>query len=174
VRRGAVFSPDRRYRYVLFRDWDEAEEHRPSLAPTMLFVMLNPSVADADGDDPTIRRCIRFAQTHGCISLSVVNLFALVTTDPRELVRLDSHGENVIGPENDGHMGFETRHATITVAAWGAHPFATARAREVYPLLDNPVCLGVTASGAPRHPLYVAGHTRLTPYSPPPLPEVTP
>jgi hypothetical protein len=75
--RGALLSEDGRYRYRLWRLWDD-------LAPVMVWVMLNPSTADADLDDPTIRKCIGFAKANRHGGIIVVNLFAWRATDPKE------------------------------------------------------------------------------------------
>jgi hypothetical protein len=76
--RGCVLSPDGLYRYLLWRTWNPK-------ANTMVWLMLNPSTADAMNDDPTIRRCIGFAQREGCGSIQVLNLYALRATKPKHL-----------------------------------------------------------------------------------------
>jgi hypothetical protein len=155
----ATFSPCRRYRYALTRTWADA--------PGAVFVTLNPSTADALADDPTIRRCIGFARAWGCGGLTVVNLFGLRATDPAQLTRV----HDPVGPDNDVVIrDVVTRAADFpaqrpVVAAWGAHPAAGKRAREVGGMLARQgvevLCLGVTAAGHPRHPLYVRGAQRL-------------
>lgn len=155
---GAVISACGAYRYTLRREiscilrWV-----RPCL-----FVMLNPSTADAQMDDPTIRRCISFAKRESCSSLTVVNLFALRATDPRELAR---HPDPV-GPENDRHLAEQMaeHRLGIVIAAWGNHPMAGPRVLEVLHRLSYPSdllppihALGLTQGGSPRHPLYVRG-----------------
>lgn len=144
----AVMSECGRYRYVLQRSLGSILRwHRP-----MLFIMLNPSTADATHDDPTIRRCIGFAKREGMTHLAVVNLFALRATDPRQLQAAD----DPIGPENDRHIAEQVaKHPGAIVAAWGAHPFARARARDVLTKFGPFNCLGTTRAGYPRHPLYV-------------------
>ncbi len=150
----AILSPCGTYRYTLKR-------HIPSVlrwVKPCLFVMLNPSTADATTDDPTIRRCIGFAKREGCTVLTVVNLFALRATDPAELGK---HADPV-GPDNGRHLAEQIEHhhrLGFIVAAWGANP-AAQRDMSFGPLtvlLRNvgALCLGVTADGSPRHPLYV-------------------
>ncbi|TMG72243.1 MAG: DUF1643 domain-containing protein [Chloroflexi bacterium] len=147
---GASFSRDRRYRYRLWRRWDAAR-------PVVAFVMLNPSTADAARDDPTIRRCIGFARSWGYGRLEVVNLFAYRATDPRSL----RHVPDPVGPANLRHLAAATARARLVIAAWGADPSANdAPARKR--VLSRPElrCLGLTRSGAPRHPLYVPATAR--------------
>lgn len=85
--RGAVISDDGRYRYRLWRTW------APEL-PRMAWIMLNPSTADAEVDDPTIRRCVGFAKREGCGGIEVVNLYAYRSTDPSVLGTVDEkHGD---------------------------------------------------------------------------------
>jgi hypothetical protein len=141
----AVISPCGTYRYELSR--------RVNLLVNFMgvFMMLNPSTADASDDDPTIRRCIGFTKAWGWSHFTVFNLFALRATDPSEL----SRHPDPIGPNNDSYLQNIPREWPI-VAAWGAHPFAVERASEVVKLLNRPLyCLGQTKSGAPRHPLYL-------------------
>jgi hypothetical protein len=147
---GAVFSRDRRYRYRLWRRWDAAR-------PVVAFVMLNPSTADAVRNDPTVRRCIGFARSWGFGGLEVVNLFAYRATDPRVLRR----ATDPVGPANRRHLAAAIVRAGLVIAAWGADP--TARdAPTQGRVLSQPElrCLGVTRSGAPRHPLYVRATVR--------------
>jgi hypothetical protein len=154
----AVISLCGQYRYRLQRG-DGAR---------LAFVMLNPSTADANVDDPTIRRCMGFARREGYAGIDVCNLFALRATNPRELV---AHADP-IGPDNYDHLAAlgKDHRGTDIVCAWGAHPAATARVVAVMKgyLTDygaRLVCLGLTAAGAPRHPLYVRGDAPLLPWS---------
>jgi hypothetical protein len=108
----AWFSPDRTYRYLLNRTWD------PSIH-NMLFIMLNPSTADAMTDDHTIRRCAYYARRHGYGGVSVANLFGLRATDPRKLLK---HPDPA-GPDNIKVL-LTLAHRDpdrIIVAAWGAY-----------------------------------------------------
>lgn len=123
--------------------------------PTMTFVMLNPSTAGPDVDDPTIRRCLGFARREGCGELVVVNLFAWRATSPRDLRAAIERGEDAWGPEQAQTMTTALRQDSgPLVAAWGANPIAD-RAVPKLPDWLPWKCLGTTKSGAPRHPLYV-------------------
>lgn len=153
----ATFSPDRLYRYALTRRWADG--------PYTMFIMLNPSTADAFTDDPTIRRCTGFARTWGSAGLLVVNLFGLRATNPADLV---GHPDPV-GPDNDtviaDALSVPVDHV---VAAWGDHrrlPERLPRIRELLaPAGLRLTCLGTTKSGQPRHPLYIPAVTALTTY----------
>lgn len=152
---GAVISDCGRYRYTLEREWMTGEG-------TCLFVMLNPSTADASEDDPTIRRCIGFAQRWGYQRLTVGNLFAFRATDPRKLVQVKDPG----GPDNHLHLGRLAAEADRVVAAWGAFPAAGQDylAAVLSEVDSDLVCLGTTKNGSPRHPLYVRGDFEPIPY----------
>lgn len=154
----AVLSADGRYRYLLERDLRQGGPGR-----TCVFVMLNPSTADAFTDDPTIRRCKAFAAREGCGRLAVVNLFCLRSADPSAL----KTATDPIGPHADNYLQATTQDAAVVIAAWGAHPMAGRRAVQAAGLLGgNLQALGVTASGAPRHPLYVRGDAPLIRWQP--------
>lgn len=145
------------YRYMLTRRWDER--------PTAWWVMLNPSTADAELDDPTIRRCIAFSKREGCGALAVLNLYALRATDPAEL---DRHHDPQ-GPENSNLLvaaSQEARTGALVVVAWGAHPMAARGAKRVERMFQatGAKCLGITKKGQPRHPLYVRGDQPLVPW----------
>ena len=149
VRRGAALSRCGTYRYALWREWDGG-------APTVLFIGLNPSTADRRRDDPTIRRCIRFARDWGFGRLTVANLFALRATDPRVVMRAAAP----VGPRNDRWLHRLSREASLVVVAWGVHGSHRGRDAEVLRMLPPPTCLGVTRGGAPLHPLYVRADAR--------------
>lgn len=146
---GAVI--DGPYRYDLWRTWNPVD--RPSICA---WVMLNPSTADANQDDPTIRRCIAYSKTWGFDGLVIRNLFALRARDPRELAQ----AHDPVGPDNDHWLTTSgLTSATRVVVAWGAGRYprlAGGRWRHVADLLAplNPVCLRVARDGQPMHPLY--------------------
>lgn len=156
---GAVISDCDLYRYRLFRRW--RQEDRGGV----LFIMLNPSTADDSVDDPTIRRCTGFTKAWGYGGFEVVNLFAFRATEPDELLNAD----DPIGPENDEHIRDALAYSDFVVCAWGAHKMAESRAAAVLRIIREqdrvPHCLGVTKSGAPKHPLYIAGDTTPALYS---------
>lgn len=160
---GAVFSPDRRYRYALYRTWDVSR-------PPTLWVLLNPSTADETRDDPTIRRCIGFSRRWGDGGVVIVNIFAMRSTDPFALRLVqDPTGR----PENDAYIASARVRSARVVAGWGAiqrlGKDLAIRELEVLAkgILGHPdriMCLGKTKRGDPRHPLYVRGDTPLVPY----------
>jgi hypothetical protein len=151
----AQFSACGRYRYTLSRRWCEG-------SPTVLFVMLNPSTADAERNDPTIRRCLAFAQNWGFGRLTVANLYALRATDPRTLWT----AADPIGPENDAVIEACGLRAARILVGWGAYPRAHERAAAVLSLLPAGKlrCLGTTKDGDPRHPLYMPRDRRCEPF----------
>lgn len=162
----AYVSDCGRYRYTLTRRWGRG--------PWATFVMLNPSTADATENDPTIRRCMAFAGAWGMGGLSVVNLYALRSTDPAGLWRVD----DPVGPENDTilrRLAAGALHdGRPVVAAWGANARQD-RVDEVLALpgMDQLQCLGVTKAGAPKHPLARGRHRIPDDVVPRPWPGVT-
>jgi hypothetical protein len=151
VERFAVMSPCDRYRYALGRTWDM------DLKP-VLFVGLNPSTADATNDDPTIRRCTRYAKDWGHGGILMGNLFAIRATDPKDMLRaLDP-----VGDRNDYWLRRLTDLSGRVVAAWGAHGGHRGRAQAVVDsgVLGSFTVLGLTKDGHPRHPLYMRADCR--------------
>lgn len=144
----AVYDTSGRYRYHLSRVWDPA-------GGRLLFVMLNPSTATAMQLDPTVARTVRWARTWGFGSVEVVNIFALRSTDPAALRRCD----DPIGKDNDAAIVAAARRAEVCVAAWGVHGDLRGRGMTVRHLLADvpvePMVLGLTKDGHPRHPLYL-------------------
>lgn len=157
LERDAVISDCQRYRYLLRRTWDHGK-------PRVLYIMLNPSTADAEKDDATIRSCIRLAKGEGYGSFEVVNLFAFRATNPMELQR----AEDPIGPRNDDAIEAALHRCDMAICAWGAHPIAESRGRAVRAMIrtHRPAvfCFGRTHSGAPKHPLYIKSGTTLETY----------
>lgn len=159
LERDAVISDCGKYRYLLRRTWNHS-------CPRLLYVMLNPSTADAEVDDATIRSCIRLAKGLGYGSFEVVNLFAFRATDPEELVKAD----NAVGPRNDPLIEAAVARCDMVVCAWGAHAMTNAgqRASAVRQMIRSQrpavFCLGKTKAGAPKHPLYIKSGTPLETY----------
>lgn len=152
------------YRYHLTRESWIGGDGR------LCWAMMNPSTADDTIDDATIRRVIRFTQDHGYASLVVVNLFAARSTEPDDLLRID----DPIGPQNAFAISCAVDEANAVVFAWGGstprklRPYAEAQAAFIAHVCRGhghiPLCLDVTASGEPRHPLYMPAATRLRPH----------
>lgn len=145
----AIISDCGQYRYWLERKIEGR------LKAACVFIMLNPSIADAELDDPTIRRCKGFAQRFACNKLVVVNMFSYRATKPINLYKAD----DPVGPKNDSYIQKALALPGIKFCAWGAND-VRGRDQLVRRLADRTgaglCCLGRTKSGAPRHPLYAA------------------
>lgn len=155
----AVISQCGQYRYLLTR---AADMLQPDTGPA-LFLMLNPSTADASLDDPTIRRCRGFAQLWGCDGLTVANLYAYRATKPADLWRC----ADPVGPDNDAFLAGLAREYGEVVCAWGtnARPDRVSEVMEIFRRANAKLwCLGTTKDGHPRHPLYVRGDQPLVPF----------
>ncbi len=141
----AVFDETGRYRYWLSRCWNSSR-------PPLNFIMLNPSTADAEHLDPTVTRCLRYAQKWGFGSLIVTNIFAWRSTKPDTLPTIN----DPVGSENNAYLVWAAAISALRVAAWGAHPSSIIRGPAVRTLLSRfPLSiLGTTQNGSPRHPLY--------------------
>lgn len=154
----ALFSDCGGYRYILTRDSGMLTH-----CGVLLWIMLNPSTADATQDDPTIRRVQGFTRSWGYRVAVVCNLFAARTTNPKRLAEFP----DPVGPENDRHILDCAGLADGIALAWGAHRMATERGQAVIGMIRrasqyrhfNFLCLGLTDSGAPKHPLYVRADT---------------
>lgn len=153
VNRDADLSPCLRYRYALKRWWTDE-------GPWASWIMLNPSTADAAVDDPTIRKCMKFSRDWGMAGMTVVNLFAWRSPNPKDLLTC----EDPIGPENDWWI----KHVIgltdgPVIAAWGSEAIAAKRSVDVLKMIATVQlkCLKLSKGGNPWHPLYVAGSEKL-------------
>ena len=152
---GAVFSDCRKYRYALWRMWNEH-------MPIAMIIGLNPSTADQTRNDPTITRCINFSRSRGYGGVCVTNLFGFRATAPTEL---KAH-HDPIGKENDAWVHEMAKGAAITVAAWGNHGKFLNRSLEILPSLDQLHCIKMNKSGEPAHPLYLKAELKPVPMIP--------
>lgn len=158
VNDSALFSDCGNYRYLLTREFGGDS--------TCVFVMLNPSTADANHDDPTIRRCVSFAKREGFGRLEIVNLFGFRATEPSDLFA----AADPIGEENDAVMAATLSRADQIVVAWGNHgEFVDGRIAVVQKLLAQSgasvFCFGLTGKSQPKHPLYLSNDVELVAFS---------
>lgn len=146
--RGAHLSPCRRYRYRLWRTWDEGKL-------PVVYVMLNPSIADDQQDDATITRCIERARRLGAGGIIVMNLFSFVSTNPRGL----RAAEDPVGPDTDAELLAACRGALHVICGWGNHGKYRDRGAQLLSLLRangiRPKALHINDDGSPKHPLYI-------------------
>lgn len=164
IRREARISDCGRFRYFLRRSWPEIS---PFGAQRLVVIMLNPSTADHQVDDPTVRKMMSFAMREGFREVTIVNLFAYRSSSPGVL---KAHGFPV-GVETDAFITAAVRMSDAVLCAWGAHAEGLARVDEVrailrrYPMLPI-FCLGRTKAGEPRHPLYLSNGTPFEVFKP--------
>lgn len=151
---GATFSDCRKYRYCLWRLWDDE-------LPRIMFIGLNPSTADETQNDPTIRRVIGFARDWSYGGIYMCNLFAIVSTDPAIL-------KTCADPVRDND-DFLMRYADLSkdiLFGWGNFKEATERAKLVSQFFPNALCLGRNKNGSPPHPLYIPANTKPMKFNP--------
>lgn len=143
----AVYSDCLRYRYALTRVWGDG--------PRLLYVLLNPSTATEEQNDPTVERCERRARGLGCGGFRVTNIFALRATDPAALRQV----EDPVGAGNAGALREGLDWADLVICGWGHHGGLRGQGAAVAAALratGKPLHhLGLTKAGAPRHPLYI-------------------
>lgn len=143
----AEFSPCRRYRYALYRCWDES-------LPVVCFIGLNPSTADEQLDDPTLRRTMDFARRWGYGGVANGNLFAYRATEPKVM----KAAADPVGPDNDEWLQRLSAQAGRVIAAWGNDGAFLERSARVRSTLGPLHVLKLNRSGEPAHPLYQPAH----------------
>lgn len=139
------------YRYTLTRG---------ECVNPLVFIMLNPSTADHTDDDPTIRRCIGFAEANDYDGIIVINLYALRSTDPQALWA----SQDPVGVLNNVYLYEIADRAKHVVCAWGKNAKSD-RVKQVVKILESRdiilKCLGVNKDNSPKHPLYLAKNSKI-------------
>lgn len=157
--KNAIFSEDRKYRYALWRIWDADK-------PKVMFIGLNPSTANENENDPTIRRVAGFAKDWGYGGVYMMNLFPLVSTKPEALnVFYDSKDHFIEDVRNLCSLMETERKCQSVVFAWGNFKVAERRARLMCSQFINATCLGINKNGTPKHPLYIKAITKQIPFN---------
>lgn len=148
MHRAALLSDCGRFRYRLSRRWAEG--------PALAWIALNPSTADGETDDATVRKVVGFSRRLGFPAFDLVNLFAYRATDPQDLRRAGYP----VGPDNDAHIEAICRWAPAVVCAWGSNAFNLQRPAEVLRLFAawkvKPMALRINRGGIPAHPLMLS------------------
>lgn len=145
MKKKAVFSIDRKYRYFLKRSWDSSK-------PSCCFICLNPSIADEINDDKMVTRCIKQAKIIGFGSIEMVNLFAYIDTNRNTFYSVS----DPVGLNNDDYLLRSAKRCETVIVAWGNEGTYKNRSDEVLYTLKNKgieiFCLMKNLSGLPRHP----------------------
>ena len=151
-----VFSSDRRYRYTLLHRWDDLLT--PAVSQGIAWICLNPSTADEDQLDPTLRRIQHFSAAWGHTHFVMLNAFAYRATDPADM----KAAADPVGPDNDHWIAHWAGRVDRIMLGWGEHGVHLGRHVRVLELLDpaKVYCLARNASGQPKHPLYIAQQTK--------------
>lgn len=167
-----AFSPCRKYRYTLWREWGNINPIRDLLCSFerqrdgvrhlgnrdrfLQIIGLNPSTADDTQDDPTIRRCIQFAKDWGFGGLCMTNLFAFRATDPKDM----KQQADPVGRDNDYWLMEIAEKAGLILCAWGKDGKFLYRGEDVKRSFGRRHqialhCLGLNGDRTPKHPLYL-------------------
>jgi hypothetical protein len=144
VNKGASFSNDRKYRYALWRIWDKSK-------PLVMFIGLNPSTANEDENDATIRSVERLSKHNGYGGFYMMNCFAYISTDPKGLII------DVISTCLNDNLLIETSSkCSDIVFAWGSFSVVkeTGRDKELSEMFPKAKALFINKNGSPKHPLY--------------------
>lgn len=150
---GAIFSDCRKYRYVLWRKWNECK-------PMAMFIGLNPSTANENKSDNTITKLCKVASHNGFGGFFMLNLFALVSPYPDDLKKC----ENPI-MDNDKYLMEYSEKSTKIIYCWGNFKEAQDRARQVAAMFPQPYCFVKNKNGSPKHPLYCKDESILIPFN---------
>lgn len=144
MKKDAILSEDRKYRYVLSRIWDESK-------PLVVIIGLNPSTADEKDDDNTIKKCINFSKNWGYGGLYMLNLFAFRATAPSDMFNASSP----IGEENSKYIEKYSKLSDKVICSWGNNGNFKNRSKEVLLNIENKFYLKLNKTGEPAHPLYL-------------------
>lgn len=138
---GAKFSDDGNHRLLLWRIWNDKK-------PMIMFIGLNPSTADAQYDDPTIRRVKSIANHNGYGGVYMTNLFTFISTDPKQLfIQEGNHADA------DFYLETTAKASSLIIAAWGNFS-VSGRDTEIMKMFRQMQALKINKNGSPKHPLY--------------------
>lgn len=182
INKGAIISACGKYRYSLWREWrlhpkpakwrwfknadgtpvTDGKGFPYGEPKVCVFVMLNPSTADGETDDATIRRCVGFAQSWQYDRVEIINLFAYRATNPQDILKMDHRGDPV-GWENQEYVNRAMQDADLVVCAWGAHGSHIGQDETMIGWLGprKLYALKITKNGHPAHPLYLPANSQL-------------
>lgn len=149
MKKSAIFSDDRAYRYVLERRWRDD-------GPMAMCIGLNPSTANEDEDDPTIKSLTRILGNLGYGGFYMTNLFALVSPYPEDLRKSTDPIK-----DNNMHLLGTRDRASDVIFCWGAFPMAEYRAKLIRAMFPGSWCFGQNQNGSPKHPLYLKSTAEL-------------
>ena len=145
--KGVRLSSCKKHRLQLWREWD-------SNLPKVLFIMLNPSTADHEQDDPTLRRCIDFTKQWGYGGLYIGNLYSLRAADPMTLLKVSKFSHR----GNYKHVSTMAQQCQLVVCAWGNYPIIKKLGipLNIFKQLNQKLhCIALSKTGTPKHPLYL-------------------
>lgn len=155
--RDAEFSENGKFRFLLKRVWNVQ-------GLRIMFIGLNPSIAGAEFDDPTITRLIHFAKKHGYGSFVICNLFPIIATKRARLIKHKTFGR-AMGTTNMEYILGNAQKCNGVVFMWGATKGTDHRAKLLIERYPNALCFGHNKDGSPKHPLYLSNETKLIRYA---------
>lgn len=151
---GAEFSECRKYRYALWRKWDNNK-------PMVMFIGLNPSIASESQNDPTVKKVAMISKNNGFGGFYMMNCFPYISTNPNDL--------KVYGniAYNDHWLYQAERECKEVVFAWGNFKIVKDIGRdiELTAMFPNAKALHINKNGSPKHPLYCKSNTLFIPFS---------
>ena len=142
----------------------------------MVFIGLNPSIANSSVNDKTLVRIINFCSQWDYKNIYIINLFALISKSSTQL----SKSDDPIGRNNDlitlKTLQFWREDSNCDLwLGWGDAGQFRERDRRVLNLIKKfaymkssennffkcVLCLGLSKKGNPRHPLYMPNRSIL-------------
>lgn len=156
IDKSAEFSECGKYRYCLRRIWD-------TNLPFVMCIGLNPSTANSEDDDPTIRNLTELLNRSGYGGLFMMNLFALISSNPDDL-------RSCPDPVKDNDIWLHTMLSRVddVIFCWGSFKQAKYRVKKIVDKFPGALCLGKTSKGDPIHPLaatvWMKSKCKLQPY----------
>eukprot|EP01084_Bolivina_argentea_P270830 460612_1 len=152
IERGAIFSQDSQYRYALHRIWDDSKKK-------VMFIGFNPSTADGQIDDATVKKLIKYCKLWDYGGLYICNLFAFVAKNPLDI----DECEHPIGSSNDYYLQKYSVKSDKIIVMWGRQgAFYNNRIQNVLKIFTMRIyCFKLTKNKQPYQPLYLPLNTQL-------------